>query len=81
MRKLTVLAWVLCLNNQLYSQIATNNKNYFVAKEFNKEIALFNAKSFLFKNVFDTKESVDKFEVIPLASTNSGELKTLAANV
>jgi len=77
MRKLTVLALVLCLNNQLYSQIATNSKNYFVAKEFNKEIALFNAKSFLFKNVLNTKESVDKFEVIPLASTNSGELTTL----
>lgn len=77
MKKLIGLALIIFLNNQLFGQIVTNSNNYFVAKEFNKEIALFNAKSFLLRNVLDTKEAIDRFEVIPLASANSGELTTL----
>lgn len=67
----------LLLHNLLFSQIRTTSNNAFVAKEFNKEVALFNSKKFLFSNVLETKETLDKFEVIPLASANSGELTTL----
>lgn len=77
MKIITTITVTLLLNNLLWSQIRTNSNNAFVAKEFNKEIALFNSKKFLFSDVLGTKEIIDKFEVIPLASANSGELTTL----
>ena len=56
-----------------YAQMA----GYWYSKEFSKEVALFNSKTFLFNNVLGVSESVVKFEVTPLAAASSGELTTL----
>lgn len=53
------------------------NAQYYSAKEFSKETAAFYAKSFLFKEVFDSTSDVTVFDLIPLAAANSGELTTL----
>lgn len=60
----------------LFSQIKANG-NIWAAKEYSKEISLFNSKSFLFKDVLGVSENILEFEVIPLAATSSGELTTL----
>lgn len=51
--------------------------DFWAAKDFSKEVALFRAKSFLYRNVLGVNESVAKFELIPLAAATSGELTTL----
>ena len=68
---------VILLNNLLFSQVKTNNNNVWVAKEFSKDVALYNSKNFLFKNVLGSTTEVVKFEIIPLAAASSGELTTL----
>ena len=50
---------------------------YWYSKEFSKDVALFNSKAFLFKDVLGVSESVARFEVTPLAAASSGELTTL----
>ncbi|NDP27050.1 MAG: hypothetical protein GZ087_06435 [Flavobacterium sp.] len=60
-----------------FSQVKTNNNNVFVAKEFSKDIALYNSKNFLFKNVLGSNSDVVQFEIIPLAAASSGELTTM----
>ena len=60
----------------LFSQIKANG-DIWAAKEYSKEISLFNSKSFLFKDVLGVSENILEFEVIPLAATSSGELTTL----
>lgn len=59
------------------AQVRVNSNNVFVAKEFSKDIAMYNSKYFLFKDVLVTTEKIDRFEVTPLAAANSGELTTL----
>ena len=73
----TKLIIYFCLLNTaiICSQIKDNNILY--AKEFSKEIALYNSKNYLFKNVLGTNSEVVKFEIIPLAAASSGELTTL----
>jgi hypothetical protein len=60
-----------------YAQVKSMNGNYWAAKEFSKEVALFNAKSFLFQKVLGTNADILKFEITPLAAASSGELTTL----
>jgi hypothetical protein len=61
-----------------FSQVApTNVNNIWIAKEFDKDIALFYSKEFLFKNVLGLTSEIVQFEVIPLAAATSGELTTL----
>ncbi len=60
-----------------YSQLPSEANNFLYAKEFSKEIALFNTKSFLFRDVLGISSDIVQFEVIPLAASNSGELTTL----
>lgn len=74
--KFTIVALVLCCNSAL-CQVKTNSQNYWMAKEFSKDIALFNAKRYLFKEVLGSSTTVTKFEIIPLAAASSGELTTL----
>lgn len=59
-----------------FSQIPSTSKT-FLAKEFSKEIALYESKQFLFSEVLNNTEKVTEFEVVPLAAANSGELTTL----
>ncbi len=77
MKIIITLTLIILFNNLVLGQVKTNSNNAFVAREFNKEVALFNSKNFLFSNILETKDDVDKFEVIPLASASSGELTTL----
>ena len=74
--KLSLLI-VVFTNTLLFSQVQTNSNNLFYAKEFSKDIALYNSKTFLFKTVLGSTEGIEKFEIIPLAAANSGELTTL----
>ena len=53
------------------------NNNVWYAKEFSKDIALFHAKNYLFRDILGFSNEIVKFEVIPLAAANSGELTTL----
>lgn len=46
-------------------------------KEFSKDIALFKAKSYLFKEILGLSPGITQFEAISLAASNSGELTTL----
>ncbi|WP_395078082.1 hypothetical protein [Flavobacterium sp.] len=70
-----LLIVVVC--NLVHSQVRMNSNNIWTAKEFSKEISLFNSKNFLFKTVLGSTPDVVQFEVIPLAATSSGELTTL----
>lgn len=73
--KITCLLLFICIYS--FSQVKMNNNNVFTAKEFSKEIAMYNSKYFLLKDVLITGTEIDKFEVIPLAAASSGELTTL----
>ena len=73
--KLTLVFYLF--TNTTFSQVKSNNNNFFNAKEFSKDAALFNSKFFLFKNVFGATTDISQFEVIPLAAASSGELTTL----
>jgi|JI7StandDraft_1071085.scaffolds.fasta_scaffold66732_3 hypothetical protein len=46
-------------------------------KDYNKEIALYKAKSYLYKEILGISEKVSRFELIPLSAASSGELTTL----
>lgn len=61
----------------LNSQVRITSNNIFFAKDFSKEIALFEAKRFLFQNILGSTTEVVQFEIIPLAAASSGELTTL----
>ena len=74
-KKITCLLLFICIYS--FSQVKMNNNNVFTAKEFSKEIAMYNSKYFLLKDVLITGTEIDKFEVIPLAAASSGELTTL----
>jgi hypothetical protein len=74
--KLSLLLLVFT-NILLFSQVQTNSNNILYAKEFSKEVALYNSKNFLFKTVLGSTEQIEKFEIIPLAAASSGELTTL----
>lgn len=50
---------------------------YYSAKEYSKDEALFRAKEFLMQEVIGTNENEVGFSIIPLASAKSGELTTL----
>ena len=60
-----------------FAQVKSMNGNYWAAKEFSKDVALFNAKNFLFQKVLGTNADILKFEITPLAAASSGELTTL----
>jgi hypothetical protein len=58
-----------------FSQFPTGD--FVLAKDWSKEISLFRAKSYLFKNVLKTTDKALKFNIIPLEASKSGELTTL----
>lgn len=74
--KISIIA-VILMNNLLFAQVTVNSNNIWTAKEFSKDIALYNSKNFLFKTVLGATAEVIPFEVIPLAAASSGELTTL----
>lgn len=66
---------ILCVFGYLgsHAQVA----GYWYAKEFSKDISLYKAKAYLFRDVLGSMQEVTQFEVIPLAAASSGELTTL----
>lgn len=73
MKLLLFLSLVVC--NQAFTQIAAGT--FFGAKEYNKDQALYNAKTFLITNVLSASNDDVSFYVDPLVAANSGELTTL----
>ena len=77
MKKILFIIAVLFFSYSI-AQVKTPNLNYvWSAKEFSKDVALFRAKSFLYRNILLVNDNVSKFELIPLAAASSGELTTL----
>lgn len=76
MKKILILTLSL-ITTHSFSQVIENNHITWVAKEFSKELSLFKSKEFLLKHVLGSTNQVVPFEVIPLASSHSGELTTL----
>lgn len=74
--KLTIIL-VFLIQPLIFAQVKGIGTNIWYAKEFSKDIALFNSKAYLFKNILGSSSEVVKFEVIPLAAASSGELTTL----
>lgn len=72
--KLSLFLFILT-KTFLFSQVTSNNTFY--AKEYSKDVALYNSKNFLFKTVLGSTAEVAKFEIIPLAAASSGDLTTL----
>lgn len=77
MKKIFLLSVLILGLEVSYSQIQQTSYNFFQAKEWSKEIALFRSKAFVFNNVLDISSDVNTFTVIPLAAAKSGELTTL----
>jgi len=60
-----------------FAQVQSKGNDVWFAKEFSKDVALYNSKNFLFRSVLGSSADVTQFEVIPLAAASSGELTTL----
>ncbi|MEO8146849.1 MAG: hypothetical protein ABI723_04380 [Bacteroidia bacterium] len=57
-------------------QVSTSTGIYF-AKEYSKEIALYNAKKYVIENLFGDSKDAVRFEMDPLSAASSGELTSL----
>jgi hypothetical protein len=79
MKKIFFTILLLMFTFFSFSQINSTqtNGNIWVAKEFSKSVALFRAKSFLYRKVLGSEEKLNSFEIMPLAAASSGELTTL----
>jgi len=71
--------WILffILIGQVTLGQVSSNSNVFFAKEYSKEIALYNAKEFVIRNVLGESIEAVKFQIDALASASSGELTSL----
>ena len=78
MFKKSVPIILLLLFQIAYAQMSVKTGGIFFAKEYSKEIALYNVKTFLIKNILGQTNDLIKFEADALTSANSGELTTLA---
>ena len=75
------IAGLIILNLWGYFAIAQNTpKSFVVAAEFNKDEAIYEAKSYVALQVFGNSEAVLKFEIDALTATTSGELTTIYYN-
>ena len=75
--KFIFLFYLILTRLLLFSQIKSNNNNIWTAKEFSKDVSLYNSKQFVFQSVLGISSDVLQFEIIPLAAASSGELTTL----
>lgn len=78
MKKILVLG-LLIVDSFCFGQVQSSqtNNSVWIAKEFSKDVALYNSKNFLFANVLGLSDDIVQFEVIPLAAASSGDLTTL----
>lgn len=70
-----ILIILSLLTNSLFAQVASNAG--VLAKEYNKEVALYRAKAFIMDHILGKTNDALKFDVDPLVASNSGELTTL----
>ena len=79
MKSKFILLLVVLTSTTGFSQIKSSqtSNSVWIAKEFSKDVALYNSKKFLFKDVLGSTTEIVQFEVIPLAAASSGELTTL----
>jgi hypothetical protein len=61
----------------VFAQVSIKTGGIFFAKDFSKEIALYNAKTFLIKDILGQTNELIQFEIDPLTASNSGELTSL----
>tara|TARA_R110000822_G_scaffold220604_2_gene354526 strand:- start:3233 stop:3835 length:603 start_codon:yes stop_codon:yes gene_type:complete len=66
----------LLISSISFSQISESTGLYF-AKEFSKDRALYNAKSYVMKELIGVENALIKFDIDPLAAASSGELTSL----
>lgn len=71
-----LLFLILLFNTPILAQVSINEGG-FLAKEFSKTIALYEAKKYIIKEVLGLSDQVVQFEIDPLAASNSGELTSL----
>jgi hypothetical protein len=74
--KLKLILISLILSNSVIAQVSSTSE-YFFAKEFSKEISLYNAKEYVMKEVLGTSNDIVQFEIDPLAAALSGEVTSL----
>lgn len=78
--KLILLLSLFC--NVLLAQISANSQKtlfgFIAAKEYSKDIALYNAKKFVVDEIIEPSDTITQFEIVALVAANSGELTTLA---
>lgn len=72
-----ILSLFLLTSTFVSAQVSLSKGGIFYAKEFSKDISLYNAKIFVMNEVLGPATQVVKFEIDPLAASNSGELTTL----
>lgn len=77
MKSKIILSILVLTSTTTFSQIKSLNNSVWIAKEFSKEVALYNSKNYLFKDVLGSTSEIVQFEVTPLAAASSGELTTL----
>ena len=73
MKTLLISIFIIICNSPIFAQIKSYN-NIWLAQEFNRDVALYDAKSYLMQNVLGTGSEALHFEMIPLAAATSGEL-------
>src|ERR1035438_183220 len=79
--KTKIILILLFITNIINAQISASKQTslfgFIAAKEYSKDIALYNAKKFVVDEIIGISDSIVKFEIDPLAASNSGEVTTL----
>jgi hypothetical protein len=76
MKQITLIILSLLIGKNIIAQISTKSGIFF-AKEYSKEISLYNAKEYVMNQVLGQSSTVVKFEISTLAASSSGELTSL----
>ena len=79
--KTKIIILLLFITNVINAQISASKQTsvfgFIAAKQFSKDIALYNAKKFAVDEIIGATDSIVKFEIDALVAANSGELTTL----
>ena len=77
--KIKYLLFALFATNHAHGQVVASTPGLavFAAKEYSKEIALYKAKAFVMNTLLGSSETPVKFEMDPLAASNTGEVTSL----
>jgi hypothetical protein len=75
LRKIPFILLLTTISFSSFSQIGSNN--LFLAKEYSKDISLYKTKYYLMSEVLGITNTDTKFELFPLAASNTGEITSL----